>query len=94
MSFMSHMKNGWQPDIPLTLQEDTRHFLSLLYVSHHLLLNIFFFFRLRHDVNERPRYYSDILSMTSMKNLPEKPSEEEIHLVHRVLDALPPKTPE
>jgi len=79
MSFMSHMKNGWQPDLPLTLSQDTRNLLSLL---------------LRHDVNERPRYYSDILSMPSMTSVEQNPSEDELTLVHNVLDALPPRTPE
>jgi len=51
-------------------------------------------FRLRHDVNERPRYYSDILSMPSMTSVQQNPSEDEINLVHYVLDALPPRTPE
>ncbi len=32
MSFMAHMKNGWQPDLPLTLSKDTRDLLSILYV--------------------------------------------------------------
>ncbi|CAF5105277.1 unnamed protein product, partial [Rotaria sp. Silwood1] len=49
---------------------------------------------LRHDVNERPRYYSDILSMSSMISVEENPSNDEINLVNYVLDALPPKTPE
>ncbi|CAF1059778.1 unnamed protein product [Rotaria sp. Silwood1] len=79
MSFMAQMKNGWQPDLPLTLNENTRDLLSLL---------------LRHDVNERPRYYSDILSMSSMISVEENPSNDEINLVNYVLDALPPKTPE
>ncbi|CAF5141219.1 unnamed protein product, partial [Rotaria sp. Silwood1] len=54
----------------------------------------FIFIRLRHDVNERPRYYSDILSMSSMISVEENPSNDEINLVNYVLDALPPKTPE
>ena len=50
--------------------------------------------RLRHDVNDRPRYYSDILSMSSMTSLEQNPSEDEINLVDHVLDFYPPKTPE
>jgi hypothetical protein len=45
-------------------------------------------------VNERPRYYSDILSMPSMISVQENPSADEVNLVHSVIDALPPKTPE
>ncbi|CAF4255301.1 unnamed protein product, partial [Rotaria sp. Silwood2] len=55
---------------------------------------IFLFLRLRHDVNERSRYYSDILLMTSMVSVQDNPSSEEIYLISQVLDALPPKTPE
>ncbi|CAF1539208.1 unnamed protein product [Rotaria sordida] len=79
MSFMSQMKNGWQPDLPLTLNQHTRDLLSIL---------------LRHDVNERPRYYSDILSMESIISIEENPSIDEINLVNYVIQSLPPKTPE
>ncbi|CAF4126196.1 unnamed protein product [Rotaria sp. Silwood2] len=74
MSFMSHMKNGWQPDLPLVLSQDTRDLLAIL---------------LRHNVNERPRYYSDILSMAAIVSLENNPSNDEINLVSYVLDALP-----
>jgi hypothetical protein len=32
--------------------------------------------------------------MSSMINVEQNPSEEELNLIHNVLDALPPKTPE
>jgi len=96
---MSQIKNGWQPDLPLTLSQQTRDLISILYVQH--FMKIFFLFnfrffkkRLRHDVNQRPRYYSEILSMSSMSTLQQNPSEEEINLVDKVLDLFPPKTPE
>jgi hypothetical protein len=66
-----------------------------------MLFNFFVFFfkkiyfnRLRHDVNERPRYYSEILSMVAMTSVEQNPSEDEVILVQNVLDALPPRTPE
>jgi hypothetical protein len=95
---MSQIKNGWQPDLPLTLSQQTQDLISILYVSNFLKYSFSLIFvfekRLRHDVNERPRYYSDILSMSSMSTLEQNPSEEEINLVDKVLDLFPPKTPE
>ncbi|CAF4662508.1 unnamed protein product [Rotaria sp. Silwood1] len=50
--------------------------------------------RLRHDINERSGYYSDILLMESMRNFEENSSIDEINLVNYILDGLPPKTSE
>ncbi|CAF4063765.1 unnamed protein product [Adineta steineri] len=79
MSFMSHMKNDWQPDIPTTLSQQTRDLISIL---------------LERDVNQRPRYYNDILSMPSMTTLEQNPSEDERNLIENILKSLPIPTPE
>ncbi|UJR34849.1 hypothetical protein I4U23_027630 [Adineta vaga] len=70
LSYMSIIKNGWQPDIPMILNEQIRELISLL---------------LRHDVNERPRYYEDILSMNLFESYGENPSEDEINLVENII---------
>ncbi|CAF1342505.1 unnamed protein product [Rotaria magnacalcarata] len=79
MSFMYQIKNGWEPDVPLTLSQSTRDLLAIL---------------LRHDVNQRPRYYSNILSMESMINIQDNPSQDEIVLINQIIDLVLQKTPE
>lgn len=73
LSFMTQIKSGWQPEFPSTLETDVKQLLSSL---------------LENDVERRPRYYSDILSMESMSKVQQSPTSDEKQLVGKVLDIL------
>ena len=51
---------------------------------------VLFIFRLKRNLEERPKTYLDILDVSSIKNTSENPSDEEKTFVIHVLDNLPP----
>lgn len=56
------------------------------------LIRCYFFLfikRLAYDVNQRPNDYSEILLMESITNIEDKPTEDEIILINKLIDLLP-----
>jgi len=86
----------WTPTLPSNpkISNDMKELITSLYVDS-LKFSLGFFlyyllFRLKHNVEERPRTYLEILDVPSIRDVSENPSNEEIAFVTHILDNIPP----
>lgn len=47
-------------------------------------------FRLKRNLEERPKTYLEILELPAVKNVTETPSADEKAFINRVIDSIPP----
>jgi serine/threonine protein kinase len=95
-SFQTMMTiRAWTPTIPTNpkISNDMKQLITYLYVDFFSPLHSFFyylFFRLKRNVEERPRTYLEILDIPSIKDINVNPSDDEKAFVSRILDNIPP----
>jgi amino acid transporter len=84
----------WTPTIPLKpeISNDMEVLITSLYVCFLFIFIYIYilFFRLKRNLEERPRTYLEILEMPFIRDISENPSDEEKAFVTHILDNIPP----
>lgn len=88
----------WTPTIPSTpkISDDMKDLIANLYVfrlstnDYYYYYCFLFKFRLKKNVEERPKTYLEVLDTPSVQNVSETPSIEEKAFVVHIIDTIPP----
>ncbi len=85
---------SWNPTVPTNpkISDDIKLLITYLYVYLLFVFNpclLLFLFRLKKNVDERPRTYLEVLDIPSIRDVNENPSDEEKAFVTDILDNIP-----
>jgi hypothetical protein len=94
-SFQTMMTiRSWNPTVPTNpkISDDMKLLITYLYDYLLFVFNpclLLFLFRLKKNVEERPRTYLEVLDIPSIRDVNENPSDEEKAFVIDILDNIP-----